>query len=253
MWITTLPVAAALVLSNSDFVHSIRHRLGLPYAPTNLPGVDCPCGQHIPRGDPDHPMSCKTSAGERNVRHNQVANTVRRICHRAGIATSSEPPLRHLRRNTAPHQRDRDGDRGDILIILPRATVTDIAVVHPAAPSHRAVAAVTPGATARAKDTDKIRHYRRNDNNAYDFIPFTVESFGRLSPKAMELLNTLATAAAGASDVEKGDFVTNALREISVALCRGNARVYRHGEAAFARVSGVAIVPGASCPTAEVH
>ena len=69
----------------------------------------------------------------------------------------------------------------------------------------------------------------------------------------MELLNTLATAAAGASDVEKGDFVTNALREISVALCRGNARVYRHGEAAFARVSGVAIVPGASCPTAEVH
>ena len=112
---------------------------------------------------------------------------------------------------------------------------------------------LTPGAAGRAKDNDKIRRYRRNDTNAYDFIPFAVESFGRLSPKAMERLNTLATAAAGASAVDKGNFVTNALREISVALCRGNAQVYRHGEAAFARLSGVAMVPGASCPTAEVH
>ena len=57
------------------------------------------------------------------------------------------------------------------------------------------------------------------------FIPLSTESYGRLGMPAMGLLNTLAATAA-ASGVVKDMFVFNALRQLSIGLCRGSGALY---------------------------
>ena len=83
-------------------------------------------------------------------------------------------------------------------------------------------------------------------------MPLSVESYGRLGQPAMELLNVLATVASASGFVDKAAFVSNALRELGVALCRGQGLLFRAGLKTLARASGVAFAAGASAPTAEV-
>jgi hypothetical protein len=52
--------------------------------------------------------------------------------------------------------------RGDIMLVLPdTVVVADVSVVHPAAPTYAAGAAVTDGAAAAARDRAKRAHYAR--------------------------------------------------------------------------------------------
>ena len=67
----------------------------------------------------------------------------------------------------------------------------------------------------------------------------------------MDLLNTLAETAADGG-VLKETFVTTALRELSVGLCRGNAVLYMRGLKSMARVSGTAFQEGMLVPTGEI-
>ena len=47
-------------------------------------------------------------------------------------------------------------------------------------------------------------------------------------------------------------FVVNALRELSVGLCRGNCVLYKRSLFALARVSGTAFRAGADIPTSDI-
>jgi nucleotide-binding universal stress UspA family protein len=204
-------------------------------------------------GITDHAMTCKSLSGAMTLRHDIIKDTVRRIANRAGIATSVEPELRPLRGVQTAALNNRPLSRGDVLLVLPDAlTVTDISVVHPAAPTYVAGAAQTDGSAAAARDQLKRARYETEDPAAYAFTPFSVETYGRLGKPAMELLNTLATAATRGGADFKGDFVTNALKEISVGLCRGNAILYRRSLYVLARTSGNAFRAGMDVPTADV-
>jgi hypothetical protein len=57
------------------------------------------------------------------------------------------------------------------------------------------------------------------------FVPLSVESFGRLGAPAVSLLGSLADVAvqAGGPGLSLQAFILGALREASVALCRGSA------------------------------
>ena len=71
----------------------------------------------------------------------------------------------------------------------------------------------------------------------------------------MALLNKLAECASAIGVVFKDGFVVNALRELSVGLCRGNCVLYKHFKRslfALARVSGTAFRAGADIPTTEI-
>ena len=68
----------------------------------------------------------------------------------------------------------------------------------------------------------------------------------------MQLLNKLADIADDTGPIEKDTFVTNALRELSIALCRGNALVYRSCASALNRLTGVAPTSGLLVPTSEI-
>jgi hypothetical protein len=74
------------------------------------------------------------------------------------------------------------------------------------------------------------------------FTPLSMESYGRLGRPAMQLLQTLAAAAASSatagSDVTTSSFVTGALRELGVALVKGNEVVYREALHVYATAGG---------------
>jgi hypothetical protein len=77
-------------------------------------------------------------------------------------------------------------------------------------------------------------HYvRAGVGEAYDLVPLSVGSFGRLGKPAMALLNALADVAAFGGGVCKSALVTSALWRLSVALCRGNCNGRMYGESLF--------------------
>jgi hypothetical protein len=86
------------------------------------------------------------------------------------------------------------------------------------------------------------------------FVPLSVEPFGHLRAPALSLLRFLADHAvqAGGPGLSRDAFVWGALRELDVALCRGNASLGRSGLYALTRVSGRSPLRGLSCHSAEV-
>jgi hypothetical protein len=252
-WLEALPTSGALTLSDTDFRSAMRHRLGMTHLPANAPGVLCACGQIMQPGDIDHAMCCKTQAGGMQLRHEILSNIWRLISHRAGIASSAEPMLRRLPGAQASANADRPDSRGDILLVLPSGlTVADVSVVHPAANTNRRAARVEGGAAA-AREAMKRARYETGDPNGYAFVPLVVETYGRMGKAAMGLLNTLATSAIAGGAMKKSSFVTNALRQLSVGLCRGNGVMYRRGLGILATASGRAFRPGMDTPTADVR
>jgi hypothetical protein len=86
------------------------------------------------------------------------------------------------------------------------------------------------------------------------FVPLSVESFGRQGAPALSLLHSLADHAvqAGGPGLSRDPFISGALRELGVAICRGNVSLGRSGLYALDRVSGWAPLRGLSCPSAEL-
>jgi hypothetical protein len=85
-------------------------------------------------------------------------------------------------------------------------------------------------------------------------LPFVPLSFGRLGAPALLLLCSLADHAvqAGGPNLSRDAFILGVLRELEVALCRGNASLGWSGLNALTRVSGRAPLRGLFCPSAEV-
>jgi hypothetical protein len=91
-------------------------------------------------------------------------------------------------------------------------------------------------------------------SSALPFVPMLVESFGRLGAPALTLLGDLADQAvqAGGPGLSRAAFISGALRELSVALCRGNASLSRSGAYVATRPAGHTPMRGLARPSAEV-
>jgi hypothetical protein len=126
----------------------------------------------------------------------------------------------------------------------------DISITHPLAINTLAAAATTAGAAAAHRDQQKRATYSRVELNGYPFVPFSVESFGRIGQPAMKLLHALGDEAALAGSRER-PFVAGALRKISVGLCRGNFFMYRACLGMIAKSSGTGVRAGMRVPTDE--
>jgi hypothetical protein len=125
--------------------------------------------------------------------------------------------------------------------------IADISVIHPLSLIIVSRAATTAG------DTDQLKRtaYARVEPHGHGFVPFSVETYGRLGQPAMKLLHVLGDEAAGLGGVTRATFVNGALRELSVGLCRGNFFAYRASVGMLARSSGASFQAGMRVPTDE--
>jgi hypothetical protein len=137
--------------------------------------------------------------------------------------------------------------RGDILLALESGmSVVDVFITHPSGVANRAAAATTDDAARR--DREKRRTYGQLEPNGYPFIPFTVETYGRLGKLAISFLRQLGLEAKEAGHkVSKSGFVAAAICELSVGLCRANYQMYRASLGLRAGVSGPGFRVGAGC------
>ena len=142
------------------------------------------------------------------------------------------------------------GARGDIHMALPTGTiVADVSIIHPAATTYLDKAAATTGAAAALRDAHKVDKYRDSPlGGACDFVPLSVETYGRMGAPAMELLGQLADLAAESRRVVKAVWMRSALQKLSVALVRGNAWQFKAGLAVAVRVTGKVVQTGLAQP-----
>jgi hypothetical protein len=222
--------------------------LGLGASTTVSPHL-CLCGA----GDtatPDHAMVCKSVGKMTEMRNDVVSSAVRRVVCRADCASSMEPSYRHLRHSGVAGQR-----RGDVLVVLPsgQISIVDVVVTHPSQQAHINQACTRSGHAAAQAERSKVTEFRRigDDASQYDFVPFAVESYGRLGALTQSFLKQLGVVAASRNSGSQAAFVRSAYREVSWALQRGLGLM--HGRLLFniARASGRQFIPGFDVPVQE--
>jgi hypothetical protein len=173
-------------------------------------------------------------------------------------SSTLEPALRRLPGLAAGAGTSADGSpirveaRGVVLLaMLQGIAIADVSIIHPTSPNSLSRAGATAGAAASHRDRQKQTAYARVEPNGYSFVPFSVESYGRLGQPAMTLLHSLGDEAAGPGGVSRASFVGGALRELSVGLIRGNFLLYRASVGMLAKSSGNSFRAGLSVPSDE--
>ena len=251
-WVTALP-GPNTSLMDADMVMAGRHRLGLG-VPSSVPVPLCTCGEGRAAAA-DHAMACKRNAGWATLRHNLVVSTVRRALSAAGFANSAEPPYHHTcsasdARGAAAGQR-----RGDVLAVGHgnRVFVLDCVITHPAAASYVQEASRTDGAAAKRAEGRKTRQIQAfGAGSAFEFVPLACESYGRLGAAATRFLGELGDVVEASGRGSKAIFMRNVRTEISVALCRGNARMYYSTLSMVAQRVGRGFQPGCEVPCEDL-
>jgi hypothetical protein len=167
-------------------------------------------------------MRCPSVAAHATLRHDILKGILRRVVHRAGIASTQELALRRLpglaedAGTSATGASTRVKARGDSLLALPRGiTIVDISITHPLAINTLAAAATTASAATARRDQQKCARYSRVEPNAYPFVPFSVESYGSIGQLAMKLLHALGVEAASPGGVTRASFVADGAYKLS--------------------------------------
>jgi hypothetical protein len=286
-WLTATP-GPTTRLGDETFVMSGRHRLGLG-VPTSVDAPPCLCGAGC-ASTPDHAMLCKNVAKMTQMRHDIVVSAVRRVVCRASCPSSLEPSYRSLaarqqQQGAAPQRQQQQADqaapaaagqgqaaqaapappaqpqradvgqrRGDIMAVLPggQIDIVDVVVTHPARQDCLGQACTRVGFAARKAEEGKVRAFRRfGDAGQYEFVPFALESYGRLGASAQSFLKRLGEVAAGRGNISKSAFVRSAYKEVSCALQRGIGMMYARSTLNIARASGRQFMPGCAVPVQE--
>jgi hypothetical protein len=123
--------------------------------------------------------------------------------------------------------------------------IGDVSVTHPAADTYVVATAREAGAAAAWRGRERCRKYDTHSKaQDYDFAPFVMGTYRRLGRPAMAGLNDLAEVAAANCRVSKAGCVRCALRELAVALYRGNALMHRVSLSQLVRTAGRGYRPG---------
>lgn len=200
-------------------------------------------------------MTCKKTAGQATLRHNDMISIWCRALRSAGCSTSLEPLYIGLMaaddvRGAAAGQR-----RGDILTTMPdgRVLVLDCVITHPAAASYVREASRTTGWAAEMAEQRKWRQFQEfGRNSPVEFKPLAGESYGRIGKEAARFIKELGDIVEASGRGSRAVYVRNVRAELSCALCRGNARMYYSSLGLVAQRVGRGYRPGCEVPCEDL-
>ena len=111
----------------------------------------------------------------------------------------------------------------------------------------------TTGSAAAGAERRKRQQVRAfADGSAFEFTPLACESYGRLGLEASRFLSELGDIVESSGRGSKAAFVRNARTELSVALCRGNSRMYYSSLSLVAQRVGRGCRPGCVVPSEDL-
>ena len=237
-----------LPIGPDNLTHTHSFQLGVSPGPPSHTFYRCACDYQ--GSDAHHAMTCDKLAGLRTLRHDHVQSSVQYGVKMAGHSSSIEPQERHLK--DLRFGDDGYGMRGDVLVsTLEDCLNVDVVITHPASRTLRGRASRTPGAAARVAEENKRRSHAAGGTRGYRFVPFAIETYGRLGRAAVEVLGEWADAAAGSGAFDRDAYLTWVKRELSVTLVRGNARLFKKFVGVLTRGIGQRFVEGMDVPVLE--
>ena len=247
-WMDVLPTKETWELDDATVKSALRFQLGVSPGPPSHTFYRCACDYQ--GSDAHHAMTCDKLAGLRTLRHDHVQSSVQYGVKMAGHSSSIEPQERHLK--DLRFGDDGYGMRGDVLVsTLEDCLNVDVVITHPASRTLRGRASRTPGAAARVAEENKRRSHAAGGTRGYRFVPFAIETYGRLGRAAVEVLGEWADAAAGSGAFDRDAYLTWVKRELSVTLVRGNARLFKKFVGVLTRGIGQRFVEGMDVPVLE--
>ena len=220
------------LMSNDEWITSIRLRLGLPlqFIPHNC---QCVCkSRHKVDRQGYHFFDCK-NGGERFDTHNELCKNIFILGCTAGLTGKVEPLLNHAsssRRGDfqlhSPHLSNLTEYRN----CSPSADVIgDVKVSFPCSATYLRLGSHSKeGLTALDAYKKKVNKYTSNNLDLLQgriFIPVSFESFGRFHPSVKPLIAALCAKAAMISGVSKSVLCNYWINRISVILQKNIARM----------------------------
>ena len=173
-------------------------------------------------------------------KHNGVVRLLARLLRAAGYHVATEvwePRWNKPKRDSQGRPRlDQHGNvredraRLDLRLQAPPEgplTYGDVVVGHPCAQSWVREAAEVDGATAEAGVRRKVRRYPPEDLPSAKLVAFSVETWGRWAPGALEFLRRAAGRAAQRSPGLARAVYAAWLRQLSCALQKANVACLR--------------------------
>jgi hypothetical protein len=222
-WLDVKPTKDQWELDDATVKSALRFMLGVNPGPPHQACFQCACGY---RGsDSHHALVCDKLSGSRISRHNHVQSLVQCGAAMAGHSSSIEPQERHLK---SMRVGDKGyGQRGDVLVSdFDDLLNVDVVVTHPASLSRRDRASREPGSAAKVAEASK-RSIHGVGAVGHTFVPFAIESYGRLGLEALKLLRDWADSASSGGLFDRDGYLVWIKRELSVSLIKGNARLFR--------------------------
>ena len=248
-WLNIVPTKDSWEIDDSTVKSALRFMLGVSPGPPDQTYFRCVCAY---RGsDCNHAMTCDKMSGHRTWRHNHVQTSVRHGATTAGCDTSWEPKEGHMKQKEIGD--DGYGKRRDILIsMLDNLLMVDTSCVHPGGVTKRGIASKRAGAAAESRDKRKRKDHAKDGTPGYTFVPFSIETYGRLGVEADKLLKDLATEAASTGVWEREAFLHWIRKEISLSLIRGNAKIFKRFVGCLIRGVGQHFQQGDDIPALDI-
>ena len=214
-WLEAVPIAAlGLYLQPSEFVLSLRHRLGCQVY--DRAGPCLACSRHsVALGD--HAMCC-AHQGERISRHNALRDAIHSTAAAAALNPIKEGRFLLPGNNRRP---------ADVYIggwAAGRDAALDITVVNPLQQALVEGAAATPGhALSYRYNTKMAAADAECQAQGIAFLPIVVESLGGWDERSVGELKKLSTALARNLGEDEGETWRKTITRLSILLMKGNA------------------------------
>ena len=214
LYLVTAPSRPEFHIPNEDVEFVVRFRALLP--PTDDMPERCVCGVHL-ADDAQHAHACprlrrRTVTG----RHNDIARRVAAAARLSG--------------DWVVEENQTDHDRLDLDIMSHRRELVDVQIASPCTPTLRDRASRRTLYAASMRERSKTRRYEAiTARLRAHFVPFLMETTGALGNKASAYLRVLASRIALNPGVVRPalHIRVELAAELSIAVARGNARVYR--------------------------
>jgi hypothetical protein len=193
-----------------------KQTLGL--APTaRMPIVCGQCSKSIGPDDKQHALTCPADNHKgKTARHDAIVRELKQLVEEAGGSAVLEP--RELDR------RSRKRPDLDVWLLNNHAWL-DVSVTHAFAPSRRGRGDVI--ANAAAVKSSKYEKMVEDSDEAVQFVPFAMGSYGEMSAEANRWLQQLAETAQATGKGEAGAWRRAAQRRLTIVLQRQNGTITR--------------------------
>ena len=213
-----VPTTPKLRLSDLEVSDATKRTLGLPPAGAReLPAVCGQCKSPIGPNEHWHALTCVENTPKgKTTRHNALAGEVKTAFEEAGGSAEKETP--HLDRNSAKRPADVQG-------IIDEENWVDVQVKSALAPS-----SMQRGDPVEQAERDKQEKYRtmvRDFEAPVRFVPFIVDTYGRLGEHAKELITRLAAHAKATGKAEEKTFKRSITDRLAICLQKHNTRITR--------------------------